>query len=72
MPKSPLHQSVAQAAEVVIPFADLTDGSPELGLNPAEITTIQWLLPPQLDADGAVVPVAVDLRIDQIRFLEAE
>lgn len=61
-----------EAAEVVIPFADLTDGSPELGLNPAEITTIQWLLPPQLDADGAVVPVAVDLRIDQIRFLEAE
>jgi len=57
--------------EVVVPFAALAGGSPEPGLNPAEITTLQWSLPPStLGADGE--PYAIDLRIDEIRFVDAE
>jgi hypothetical protein len=59
-----------QGAEVVVRFADLADGSPEFGLNPAEITSIQWALPgPSADASGAVAPYEVDLRLDDIRFI---
>jgi hypothetical protein len=59
-----------EGAEVVVRFADLADGAPELGLNPAEITSIQWALPgPSADASGAVVPYEVDLRLDDIRFI---
>jgi hypothetical protein len=60
-----------QAREVIVPFAALGQGSPEAGVNPAELTTIAWALPsPPLDPAGDVEPYAVDLRLDDIRFVE--
>lgn len=62
----------AASREVFVPFSALSDGSPEPGVNPAEITTLAWALPaPALDRAGNVQPYAVDLRIDDIRFVEA-
>jgi hypothetical protein len=59
-----------EGQEVVVSFADLTDGSPEPGINPAEITTLVWTLPQAAGADAGVpVPYAVDLRVDDIRFI---
>lgn len=59
--------------EVLVRFADLADGSPEARLDPAEITSIQWALPPpRTGSDGAAVPYSVDLRLDDIRFIDAE
>jgi hypothetical protein len=59
--------------ELLVRFADLADGSPEPQLNPAEITSIHWALPlPSTGAGGASVPYAVDLRLDDIRFVDAE
>ncbi|HTV24648.1 MAG TPA: hypothetical protein VMG12_38415 [Polyangiaceae bacterium] len=59
----------SEAVDVLVPFGALAGGSPEPGSNPAEITTLQWSLPA---ADAAGEPYAVDLRIDDIRFVEAE
>jgi hypothetical protein len=62
----------ANAREVVVPFSALNDGSPERGVNPSELTSISWALPaPSLDAFANVEPYAVDLRLDDIRFIEA-
>jgi hypothetical protein len=59
-----------EGREVVVSFADLTQGRPEPGINPAEITTLVWTLPQAPGADaGAPVPYAVDLRVDDIRFI---
>lgn len=59
--------------EVRVRFADLAGGSPEPRLDPAELTSIQWALPPpSTGADGASVPYAVELRLDDIRFISAE
>jgi hypothetical protein len=59
--------------ELLVRFADLAGGSPEPRLNPAEITSIQWALPlPSTGAGGASVPYTVDLRLDDIRFVDAE
>jgi hypothetical protein len=61
----------ANSREVVVPFAALNGGSPERGVNPSEVTSISWALP-MPNADGAgTEPYAVDLRIDDIRFVEA-
>lgn len=61
-----------QSREIVVPFSALAGGSPEPGVNPAEITTIAWALPsPSVNRRGDVQPYAVDLRIDDIRFVEA-
>ena len=62
----------AQAREVLVPFSALGQGSPEPGVNPAEITTIAWALPsPQLNRFGDAGVYEVDLRIDDIRFIES-
>jgi len=59
------------AREVFVPFSELGNGSPDPGVNPAEITTIGWALPsPTTDPAGRVEPYGVDLRIDDIRFIE--
>lgn len=58
----------SEPTEVVVPFAAFAGGSPEPGLNPAEITTVQWALP----APVGGAPYAVDLRIDDIRFVDSE
>jgi hypothetical protein len=59
--------------ELLVRFADLAGGSPEPQLNPAEITSIHWALPlPSTGPGGASVPYAVDLRLDDIRFVEAD
>jgi hypothetical protein len=59
--------------DVLVRFADLAGGSPEPRLNPAEITSIHWALPlSSTGAGGASVPYAVDLRLDDIRFVDAE
>jgi hypothetical protein len=59
--------------ELLVRFADLVGGSPEPRLNPAELTSIHWALPlPSTGAGGASVPYAVDLRLDDIRFVEAD
>ena len=59
-----------EGGEVVVSFADLTQGRPEPGINPAEITTLVWTLPQAEGADaGAPVPYSVDLRVDDIRFI---
>jgi hypothetical protein len=59
--------------EVLVRFADLAGGSPEPRLDPAEITSIQWALPPpSTGAAGAGVPYAVDLRLDDVRFIAEE
>jgi hypothetical protein len=51
-------------------FSDLGAGSPSAGVNPAEITSITWVLPaPTTLADGSAEPYDIDLRIDDIRFL---
>lgn len=61
-----------QARDVLVPFAALGQGSPEPGVNPAEITTIAWALPsPELNRFGEASPYDVDLRFDDIRFVEA-
>ena len=62
----------AQTREIVVPFSALGGGSPERGVNPAELTTLGWALPmPGTNALGNTQPYAVDLRIDDIRFVEA-
>jgi hypothetical protein len=63
----------AEPIEVFVPFAALANGSPEATLNPAEITAVQWALPVPVPGDAGVnEPYAVDLIIDDIRFVEAE
>jgi hypothetical protein len=60
-----------QAREVLVPFSALAQGSPEAGVNPAEITTIGWALPsPPFNRFGNADAYDVDLRIDDIRFIE--
>lgn len=62
----------AEARDVFVPFAALGGGSPELGVNPAELTTLGWALPPPVVTPlSNVVPYRVDLHIDDIRFVEA-
>jgi hypothetical protein len=59
--------------DVLVPFSALRGGRPDATVNPAEITTILWSLPAaRADAAGNVEPYRVDLRIDDIRFVEAE
>lgn len=63
----------AEPTEVFVSFAALANGSPDATLNPAEITAVQWALPVPVTSDaGANQPYAVDLIIDDIRFVEAE
>jgi hypothetical protein len=63
----------AESLDVFVPFSELQEGSPEPSVNPAEITKISWQLPaPLVDASGSIEPYAVDLRIDDIRFVEAQ
>ena len=59
-----------EARDVTVRFADLSRGRPEAAVNPAEITQIEWQLPPfdVVDA-GAFQSYDVDLRIDDIRFV---
>jgi hypothetical protein len=60
----------AEPQDVVVRFADLTGGSPEVGVNPAELTKLAWELPSAELADaGGLVPYAVDLVVDDIRFV---
>jgi hypothetical protein len=62
----------AQPREVVVPFTALGDGSPEPSVNPTELTTLGWALPmPATNAFGNTQAYDVDLRIDDIRFVEA-
>lgn len=62
----------AEARDVFVPFAALGGGSPEPGVNPAEVTTLGWALPPPVITPlSNVVPYRVDLHIDDIRFVEA-
>jgi hypothetical protein len=61
----------AAGSDVVISFADLAGGIPEAGVNPAELTAIEWALPTTVADAGAVPIYAVDLRIDDIRFVES-
>ncbi|HWO14857.1 MAG TPA: hypothetical protein VNN80_35380 [Polyangiaceae bacterium] len=62
----------AEGSDVVVRFADLTGGTPEAGVNPAELTAIEWALPVPVAGDAGVVEsYVVDLRIDDIRFVEA-
>ena len=70
----PAHADVMvtpQGTDVVVRFADLSGGRPEAAVNPAEITQIEWQLPPFdiIDA-GAFESYDVDLHIDDIRFVE--
>jgi hypothetical protein len=61
----------AGTTNITVPFSALAGGSPESAVNPAELTSIQWAFPaPDTGGDG-VVPYSVDLRIDDIRFVEA-
>lgn len=61
-----------ESREVFVPFAALGGGSPEPGVNPAELTTLAWALPvPAVTPLGNAVPYPVDLRLDDIRFVEA-
>jgi hypothetical protein len=63
----------AESRDVFVSFSALRDGAPEPGVNPAELTKITWALPtPIADAAGAIEPVAIDLRIDDIRWVEEE
>jgi hypothetical protein len=54
--------------EVFVPFADLAAGSPEAGLNPVELSTVAWQLPVP-GGDAGTEPYAVDLVLDDIRFV---
>lgn len=60
----------AQDTDVVVRFAELGGGRPEGGVNPAEITQLEWALPELLPSDaGVVAGYDVDLHIDDIRFV---
>jgi hypothetical protein len=60
----------AEGADVIVPFTDFLDGRPSPGVDPAELTSFQWKLPQATrDAAGAALPYAVDLHIDDIRFV---
>jgi hypothetical protein len=62
----------AESREVFVPFSALGGGSPEPGVNPEEITTLAWSLPtPGVTPLGNAMPYVVNLRIDDIRFVEA-
>jgi hypothetical protein len=62
----------AQSREVFVPFSALSGGRPEPGVNPGEITTLAWALPaPVVTPLGDAMPYPVNLRIDDIRFVEA-
>jgi hypothetical protein len=54
--------------EVFVPFAELRAGSPEASLNPAELSTVAWQLPVP-GGDAGTEPYAVDLVLDDIRFV---
>ncbi len=57
------------AATVTVPFADLTTGAPR-PFNAAEIVGLQWQITVPLPPDGgAQRPCAVDLRLDDIKYL---
>lgn len=70
----PAHASVVvtpEGSDVVVRFDELAGGRPEGGVNPAEITQIEWQLPPFDIVDaGAFESYDVDLHIDDIRFVE--
>lgn len=59
----------AEPRDVVVRFAELGAGSPEPGLNPAELTTIAWELPRVGVADAGTEPYSFDLVLDDIRFV---
>jgi hypothetical protein len=62
-----------ESREVFVPFAELGGGRPEPNPNPSEITAIAWALPnPVVGATGSIEPYAVDLRLDDIRFVAAD
>jgi hypothetical protein len=71
---NPAHLAVPVSTEpvdVFISFAALTGGNPEPTVNPVELASIRWTLPdPAVDETGSVVPYAVDLHIDDIRFVD--
>jgi hypothetical protein len=54
--------------EVFVSFAELGAGSPEASLNPAELSTVAWQLPVP-GGDAGTEPYAVDLVLDDIRFV---
>jgi hypothetical protein len=57
--------------DVFVSFAALTGGNPEPTVNPVELMNMRWTLPDAaVDETGSVVPYAVDLHIDDIRFVE--
>ena len=59
-------------SDVVVRFDQLAGGRPESGVNPAELIQIEWALPlPEVSDAGAVTSYDVDLRVDDIRFVEA-
>jgi hypothetical protein len=68
---APAHIAIAlepESREVVVPFAELGDGGREVMVKTSEITKIAWSLPGRgLDAE----PYAVDVHIDDIRFVAA-
>lgn len=60
-----------EGSEVEVRFDELGGGSPLAAVSPDEITSIAWALSAPVATDGGdVVPYAVDLRLDDIRFLE--
>jgi hypothetical protein len=52
----------SEPVAVVIPWADFAGGSPEVTVDPREITAIAWSLPGD-------TPYGVDIQIDDLRFV---
>ena len=62
----------ATATPVTVKWADLTGGKPSATVNPKEITSIAWVIPPPVGAGTpSPTPYALDLTIDDIAFTPA-
>jgi hypothetical protein len=60
----------AEGSDVIVPFTDFINGQPVAGIDPVELTSLQWMLPAaELDSAGAAIAYAIDLHIDDIRFV---
>ncbi len=59
----------ATATPVVVKWADLTGGKPSASVNPKEITSIAWVIPPPVGAGTpAPTPYPLDITLDDIGF----
>jgi hypothetical protein len=64
---------VTDTATVInVTWAQLLGGAPAVTVNPSEITSIVWVIPPPAGAGGSTpaTPYAIDVTLDDIGFIQ--